>query len=246
MSQMNRNTYQDDVIVLKTKDWQTVDRMAEGFTREHGRILFIAYGARHMRNRNSALVQNLTHAHMQLSAGRKFDTLRQCDLLPPLVVDTDIEQLAYASFMTELTAEITPEREPNEDIYEVLSASLKAINHRNPRLIALSYAIKLLALCGVGPSFDTCVCCGVPIEGDVWASAVQGGCVCANCKTGAETAFDENVQVLSQTLLHLDPLAEGAFTVKGRDMMVLETFLHKFILMQVEKPLKSLNFLANM
>lgn len=150
MNQTNRKTYQDDVIVLKTKDWQTVDRMAEGFSREHGRILFIAYGARHMRNRNSALVQNLTHAHMQLSAGRKFDTLRQCELLPQLIIETDLERLAYASFITELTAEITPEREPNEDIYEVLLASLQAINHRNPRLIALSFAVKLLALCGGG------------------------------------------------------------------------------------------------
>lgn len=246
MNQTNRNIYQDDVVVLKTKDWQTVDRMAEGFSLEHGRILFIAYGAKHMRNRSSALVQNLTHARMQLSVGRKFDTLRQCELLPQLVTDSDLEHLAYASFITELTAEITPEREPNADIYEVLVSSLQAVNHRNPRLIALSFAMKLLNLCGVGPSFETCVSCGAPIEGDVWASAVQGGCVCAECKTGAETAFAESVQVLAQTLLHLDPLAEGAFSVKGKDMIALETFLHKFIIMQVEKPLKSLSFLASM
>lgn len=243
---MSSKIYQDDVIVLKTKNWQTVDRIAEGFSREHGRILFIAYGARHMRNRNSALVQNLVHANMQLSSGTKFDTLRQCDLLQPLVTTDDIIRLGYASFISELTAEMTPEREPQEDIYLLLMQALSSVNTRHPRLVALSFALKLMALCGAQPNFSSCVCCDQPIVGDARASAIQGGCVCEQCKTGAEPEFSEGAQVLAQVLLMLDFSAEEKFTVKGKDIMMLEEFLHKFIFVQIEKPLQSLKFLANL
>ena len=242
----SKNTYQDDVIVLKTKNWQTADRIAEGYSREHGRILFIAYGARHMRNRNSALVQNLTHGNMQFSSGQKFDTLRQCELLEPVVTTDDITRLAYAAFISELTAEITPERQPQEEIYFLLVAALKAVNVRNPRLVALSFSLKLLELCGTQPSFSNCVCCGRAIEGDARASAIQGGCVCDNCKTGAEPEFGESTQLLAATLSKLDLQSEDKFVVKGRDIIMLEEFLHKFIFVQIEKPLQSLKFLATL
>ena len=240
----SKNTYQDDVIVLKTKNWQTVDRIAEGYTREHGKVLFIAYGARHMRNRNSALVQNLTHANMQFSQGQKFDTLRQCDLLEPLVKTNDITRLAYAAFMSELTAEMTPERQPQEEIFLLLLLALKAVDVRNPRLVALSFALKLFELCGTQPDFSHCVCCSKHIEGDARASAIQGGCVCEQCKTGAEQEFSESAQILAATLAGLDLASGDKFVVKGRDIIMLEEFLHKFIFVQIEKPLQSLKFLA--
>lgn len=243
----NSNSYQDDVIVLKVKDWQTSDRMAEAFSREHGKILFIAYGARHMRNHNSALVQNLTHARMQFAKGRKFDTLKQCELLQPLVTSTDIEKIAYASFITELTSELTAEHEGQQEVYELLVKSLSALDERNPRLVVLAFACQLLDFCGVAPNLESCVCCDKVIEDDdAWISAIQGGIICADCKTGAETEFSVEAKKLAFILQTLDFTAENKFSVKGKDIITLEDFLYKFIFVQVEKPLKSLQFLANL
>ena len=243
----NSNSYQDDVIVLKVKDWQTSDRMAEGFSREHGKVLFIAYGVRHMRNRNGALVQNLTHARMQFTRGRKFDTLKQCELLPPLFTSTDIEKIAYASFVTELTSELTVEHQEQEEVYELLVKALSALDERNPRLVVLAFACQLLTFCGVAPNLESCVCCDREIaDEDAWISAVQGGVVCSTCKTGAETEFSAEARNLAFILQTLDFTAENKFSVKGKDIITLEDFLYKFIFVQVEKPLKSLQFLANL
>ncbi|MDR2007218.1 MAG: DNA repair protein RecO, partial [Acidaminococcales bacterium] len=237
------NLYQDDIIILRVRDWQTSDKIADAFSRGRGRILFIAYGARHIKNRNGALMQNLAHASAQLAAGQKFDTLRQCELLEPLLSSPDITKFAYASFAAELTIEATPEREPQEEIYLLLRDALKAMNSRNPRLVGLAFVIKLFVLCGISPSFDNCVCCGRAIEGDAWASAVQGGCVCGGCRTGAEADFSQSARALSAALRDIDLAAAGGFTVKGHDLLMLEEFLYKFILAQIEKPLKSLQFL---
>ncbi len=241
-----RNIYEDDVIVLRARDWQTADRIADAYTRSHGRVTFIAYGARHMKNPHSALVQQFTHARMQLSPGKKFDTLRQCELLAPLVESSDIEIVGYASFIAELAMELTPEREALEEIYLLLGAALCALKVRNPRLVALSFAAKLLVLCGVEPNFAQCVCCEKEIKGDAWVSAIQGGVVCADCKTGAEDQLSGSARELAFTLQELDFTASGGFTAKGRDLIQLERFLHKFIFVQTEKPLKSLQFLAGL
>ncbi|MDR3349354.1 MAG: DNA repair protein RecO [Acidaminococcales bacterium] len=242
----DNNLYQDDIIILRARDWQTYDKIADAFSRSHGRILFIAYGARHIKNRNSALMQSLAHASAQLAPGQKFDTLRQCELLEPLLASPEIAKFAYASFAAELTIEATPEREPQEEIYHLLRGALQAMNKRNPRLVILAFVMKLFSLCGISPSFDNCVCCGKAIEGSAWASAVQGGCVCGDCRTGAEADFSQSARALSAALRNVDLAAAGGFTAKGHDLRALEDFLYKFVLAQIEKPLKSLQFLSKL
>lgn len=46
---MSSTVYQDEVIILKVKDWQTADKYAVCFSRAHGKVPFIAYGARYAR-----------------------------------------------------------------------------------------------------------------------------------------------------------------------------------------------------
>ena len=41
---MSNTAYQDEVIILKVKDWQTADKYAVCFSRAHGKIPFLAYG----------------------------------------------------------------------------------------------------------------------------------------------------------------------------------------------------------
>ncbi|MBR6636638.1 MAG: recombination protein O N-terminal domain-containing protein, partial [Phascolarctobacterium sp.] len=44
------NDFRDDAIVLHVKNWQTADKYAVCFTREHGKIRFIVYGGRYPKN----------------------------------------------------------------------------------------------------------------------------------------------------------------------------------------------------
>ena len=238
------NTYKDDVVVLRVRNWQVADKIADAFSKENGRISFIAYGARHMKNRYSALIQTLTHANMQFSKGQRVDILRQCDFFSPLLDSSDIEKIAYASFITELVVELTPEKEPYEEIYTLLVEALKSLNTKNNRIIALAFAIQLLDISGFSPSFTECVCCGKQITGNASISAVQGGVVCNDCKTGAEQEFMESTRDFSLILKDFDFNTDEKFSVKGRDIIIFEEFLHKFIFIQVEKPLKSLQFLS--
>ena len=115
---------------------------------------------------------------------------------------------------------------------------------RNPRLVALSYIVKLLFLTGILPQHLTCVNCGKPAEGDAHFSVVQGGLVCDECCGGEELPFSREAQEFLTELLTLDFNNPQPFKVRGGALMELEKILQRFIVFQTDKPLKSLAFLS--
>ena len=150
MSESQRELLADDALVLHVKNWQTADKYAVCFTKEHGKLRFIAYGARYEKNIHGRLLQPFANLHIEVQQGQKIDKLRSCELLQ-MPKSMDMQQMAYAAVASELTAVLTEDRVPQPELYEMLGAALAALMQRNPRLVVLSYAIKLLAATGFAP-----------------------------------------------------------------------------------------------
>lgn len=242
---MSSILYKDEVIVLKVKDWQTADKYAVCFSRDHGKISFIAYGARYARTSGGRLIQPFAQLDVQLYSGKRLDSLKNCDLISQ-PQQMDIKQMAYASIISEVTEALTEEHEPQEDIYKLLVDAIKILVLKNPRLVALSTLCKLLGLSGFAPVYDACVNCGNEISSDAFFSAVQGGVICDKCHGGEELPFSSGAQKLLYELTTLDFGDPQPFIVRGGDLMQLEQALYRFILYQIDKPLKSLSFLAQL
>ena len=134
----------------------------------------------------------------------------------------------------------------------MLGAALAALLQRNPRLVVLSFAIKLLAATGFAPQLTHCVHCGeaVTAQEDAWFSPLQGGLICSECRAGYSGDGLEHcgagTRRLWQTLATLDFEHPAAFSVRGAELMELEKNLYKFIFFQTDKPLNSLNFLSQL
>ena len=58
--------------------------------------------------------------------------------------------------------------------------------------------------------------------------------------------LSSGAQKLLQELIALDFNDPQPFTVRGGDLMQLEQILYRFIVYQIDKPLKSLSFLAQL
>ena len=155
---MSNTAYQDEVIILKVKDWQTADKYAVCFSRAHGKIPFLAYGARYARTTGGRLIQPFAMLDMQLYSGKRLDSMKSCELIA-LPQQMDIKQMAYASVIAEVTEALTEAHEPQEDIYELLVGAVQILSRNNPRLVALSAICKLLVLTGFAPVYDACVNC---------------------------------------------------------------------------------------
>ena len=251
MSENERELLQDEALVLHVKNYQTADKYVVCFTKNHGKLRFIAYGARYVKNVQGRLLQPFACLAISVQQGQKVDKLRSAELVH-LPQQLDMQQVAYGAVAAELTAVLTEDREPQGELYELLGLTLAALTKRNPRLVVLSYAIKLLGLTGFAPQMAHCVGCGAPIAlpEPAWFSPLQGGLLCKQCHAaytgeGLEPCA-EGTRRLWQWLAALDYESPAAFSVRGGDLMELERILYKFIFFQTDKPLNSLNFLSQM
>ena len=251
MSENEREQLIDEALVLHVKDYQTADKLVVCFTKKHGKLRFIAYGARYVKNVQGRLLQPFACLNIQVQQGQRVDKLRSCELVR-MPKSLDMQQMAYGAVAAELTAVLTEDHEADEELYELLLATLVALTKRNPRLVVLSFAIKLLGITGVAPQMSHCVGCGtaIALEDAAWFSPLQGGLLCEACHAGYTgeglEPCGQGTRQLWQWLATLDYENPAAFSVRGGDLMELERLLYKFIFFQTDKPLNSLNFLSQM
>ena len=226
-------SYQDEILVLQVNNWQTADKKVICYSREHGKIVFMAYGARYPKSVSGRLLQPFACLEAELAAP-----------MPQM----GLEQMAYGFLMAEMTERLTEQGEPSPEIYLLLQDALRLLVKRNPRLAALAYLIQLLDHCGIGPVYEVCVNCSRPAEKDGWFSEMQGGFICEECCSGQEKtpglqSFHEETRRLWQQLRMLDMVKPESFSVKGAALMELEQILHRYLVYQTEQPINSLSFI---
>ena len=240
---MSKEAYQDDIFILRVQNWQTADKYAVCFSRSHGKIAFIAFGARYPRSTYGRLIQPFAQLSAQFTPGARIDTLRQCEslFLPEAV---DVETLAYGAVIAEVTENLTSEQEPEEEVYNLLLQAYRLLGERNKRIVTLSTLLKLLVCCGFTPELTACTSCHEEITKDGYFSLAQGGFLCSKCAIGDELRCSINTKKLMENLINLDFTKPQDFVVRGGELMQLEQILYKFILYQTDKPLKSLDFLG--
>lgn len=258
---MAATAFTDEILVLQVKNWQTADKYAVCFSRAHGKIVFLAYGARFAKSMAGRLVQPFAHLNTTFYAGAKVDKLKACELLsqPPQLT---LPQLGYAALLAEVTEQLTEQGEEQEAVFDLLLQSLMVLRQRNPRLVVLSSILKLLDLCGIGPVYEVCVHCSRPTEEDAFFSEEQGGLICRDCYDASRAALTSRlgertvegtvpglpelrvpVRGLWQKLQSLDLEHLTPFTVRGRDLIELERLVLSYLLYQTDRPLQSLEFL---
>ena len=244
---MNENSFSDEVIILSAKDWQTADKYAVCFSRCHGKVIFMAYGAKYPKSIAGRLVQPFARLTAEFYEGTRLAKLKNCSLVQA-APSYEIRELAYGSLILEATELLTEDSDPKEEIYLLLEQCLPLLKKHNPRLVALSYLVKLLELTGIGPVRETCVICGRKPGATAGFSNEQGGLICRECGDtyGELVPFHVETRQLWQQLLQLDFLQPEAFKVKGSALMELEQIINGFITYQADQPLKCLAFLAQL
>lgn len=243
---MSALSYNDTIIILQVKNWQTADKYAVCFSRLHGKIAFIAYGAKYPRSLTGRLIQPFAVLNAEFYEGSSVEKLKSCEVVQMPETFT-IEQMAYGSLAAEVTGMLTETKDAKEEIFFLLLGTLGLLVKHNARLVVLSYLVKLLNLTGIGPVYDRCVVCGRPVGSEAVFSNEQGGVLCGECKAGSGgLPVTAEIQALWHTLQQLDLENPGAFSVKGRSLMGLERILHGYLVYQTERPLKSLEFLAQL
>lgn len=236
--------YQTEVIVLAVRDWGDADKMVTLFSREYGKIIAFANGARRPKNSLAGGMQLFTHVEVTLSPGKNCDSVKQCEIKHAFrQLQEDFNCMAYGSFIAELTAELCPERQPEPQVFDLLLEVFQILTVRNPRMVALAWAWQLLDITGYYPDFEHCTVCGQTVQFPAYFNAASGGCICSGCEHNTLLEINQKMYDFISCLLQIDWHNPSCFSVSGTILMQTEKLIMDYLLHCLDKPLRSMSFI---
>lgn len=169
-------------IVIRCVDYGETNKIVTAFTRDSGKIAFMARGVKKPRSSLASVTQLFTYGHYLYFTGKGMGTLRQGEVLDTFrALREDIYRTAYAAYIAELLDRLTDEKSPKPFLFEWLYQSLHYIDEGvDPEVISFIFEAKMLNVAGIRPQLEKCVNCGKQ-EGQFVFSVKEGGLLCSRC-----------------------------------------------------------------
>ncbi len=157
-----------EAIVLKSHRLKEADLIAVLYTRSFGRLSGVAKGARRPRSQFMGRLEPLSLGEVVFfaRAGGELVSIDSIDLVQSCAQKTaDYRCLMQLSFLAELVANTTPEREPNDPLFRLLRVVLPQLTQpATADLAQLYFEIWHLKLAGFFPNHRHCHHCGQMLE----------------------------------------------------------------------------------
>ena len=228
-------------------EYRESDLLVTFFTEELGKLRALAKGAKRSKKRFGINLDlfSLVDLSLREKAGSGLALVDEASLVNPhLGLRQMLEKVALASYFLELTLELTPEREPNRQLFRLLISALTFLEKRDPdRKLVSIFEIQALSATGLAPELRQCSDC----QEDVWKgsrvtfSPAKGSVVCPACQSGPLLGEPVSVGTLKTLaagkILPWDRLNSLRFSAPvARESQAL---LEEFIKAQLDKELKS-------
>ena len=242
-----------EAFVLRSYTLKEADKIIVFFTREAGKIRGVAHGARKMKSKYGASLEPFTEVslHYFEQENRDLVSLNNCEIIRSQFSDIiSSERLAALHYLSELLMEFLPDHEPNETMYRLVGAALKALKQMPPEApgLLLRYCeVWILKLAGFFPDWKRCAECEreLPMNVTVWLS-VDGAPQCANCANQRGDALTSETRMLVNDILRLPPEKFVAQTFDPRALSKLESIVARLIKNTLERELKSYEMLGRL
>ena len=174
-----------DALVLKRDNFRETSLIACFYTRDFGKISTVLKGIRQEPEKFASTLEPFSYNEVIFYEKRSLSLhiASQCDIKDNFnLIRKSIVKVTAASLMMELINSLMPQEDKNEDVFELALACLKELQtSNNPDKILTIFKIKMLALSGFKPHFDSCVSCGNRITGHSKFSLSLGGLLCPDC-----------------------------------------------------------------
>ena len=235
-----------DGLILRHYDTVAeADRFIAILTRDKGILRATARGAKRLTSRSGAATQPLCYARLSLIPARDkyiIEDAKPVEVFFPL--RQDVERLALAQYFCELALSLCPSDAPAEDHLRLLLGGLHflAAGEKDPLLIKAVVEGRLLCLEGYAPDLTGCAHCGRE-ESPLYFSPSAGTLFCGDHVTAGDA-----VEVSAGVVAALRHLLYGpfercfAFALPAADTAALATVVERFLLAQVGKTYKTLEF----
>jgi DNA repair protein RecO (recombination protein O) len=232
-------------IVLNKRDLRETSLLVDFYTREFGKICGVLKGIRtdpkkfasnlEIFSLNEIIFYRKTHSHIHL--------ISQSDKTADFTgIRQSLERSTAASFMMEMINAVMQLEDKNAEVFDLTLAALKELQtNYTPEKIATIFKIKMLALSGFKPHFDSCVSCLDRISGQSRFSLSLGGLLCAHCAP-KDAASRSIFRGTVATVLHIERSNFAASLNLGMNPQIkkeLDLILNAFLNFHLGRELKS-------
>jgi len=173
-----------EALTLKTFDFRETSLIVNFFTRDFGKISGLLKGIRTDPRKFASTLEPFSCNEIIFYQKKEaLHLVSQCDLKENFTpLRSSIEKVTLASMIMELIDALMPVEDKNPEVFELALSCLNAMcTSYDVDKITTIFKIKILALSGFKPHFDSCIGCGSRILGDAKFSVELGGLLCSRC-----------------------------------------------------------------
>ncbi|MDP2941501.1 MAG: DNA repair protein RecO [Candidatus Omnitrophota bacterium] len=244
--------HKTEAIVLRRFDFRETSLISDFYTRDFGKISGLLKGIRKEPEKFASNLELFSHNEIIFYRSRNssLHLVSQCDKRDNFdLIRRNISRAAIAALMMELLSAVMPAEDKNEEIFDLSLNCLKELETAGlPEKVATIFKIKVLALSGFKPHFDSCASCGNKIMGHSRFSLMIGGLLCPSC-AGKDNAARAIFRGTVATILHIEKNDLKKNLTLGLNPLIkreLEIILNAFLNFHLEKELKSQRVLNKM
>ena len=233
-------------VVLKRTKVGDNDAILTVFTDSLGVIKVSAKGIKSLKNKSFAGASLFSYSFFTLRPARDMYYLVSAELKMSFYnLSTNIERLAYATYIADITAYCFNENQAEPSVLALLLNTFYLLANKSgdARQIKCVFEIKLLAYSGVGIEGGACISCGEGKELSCFTN--EGGTVCASCRGKFPDSFKISPDAQKALFYITNAEDKKAFSFKASErildelMYITEGFFKKHI----DKDFYSLHYL---
>jgi DNA repair protein RecO (recombination protein O) len=244
---MRERIYRTEAVVIRRSDFGEADRLLTLIT-PMGKRRVVAKGARKTTSRLAGHIELFTHAGLLLAVGRNLDIVTQSTILHSFdTLRGDLRRIGAAYYVAELIDRLIEEEDENRPAFELLVATLAALDTTNNIDLALRfYELRLLGFLGYRPQLYHCAVCQETLtEATNRFSSMAGGALCQRCAQADRSAVPMSLSAFKLLrFLQAQPLeAIERLNISSNTREEVEKLLRSYIRRILERDLKSVTFL---
>ncbi|MDD3429944.1 MAG: DNA repair protein RecO [Oscillospiraceae bacterium] len=237
-------------LVLREIKTGEADRILTVFTQDYGVITAIAKGSMRMKNKLFHATSLFCYSEFILYEGKSMYTVNEASVKEVFFgLRNRVEAVALAMYLAELTSTVSLERTDAKAQLKLLLNAFYFIseNKRPLQYIKAVYELRTLSETGYMPDLVACKDCAQYEGGKFYFDLLEGYLLCQSCaiKRGKEPNLDPAALAAMRHIIFVEPAKLYAFTLPNLALMNLYLIVDGYTLNQIDKPLKTRDFLLS-
>lgn len=244
------NSFSSEGIILKRKDLGEADKLITIFTKNRGKVKTLAKGVRKINSRRGGNLEILNQVKIFLHETKSWPILTEVETKRNFSnIKDDLSKLSLVYLIFELIDQFLGEEQENIVVFDLLQATLVAIDEsqslEKAKVFATNFQLKFLNQVGYLPQLQNCAVCDQEIQPEVnFLAPYLGGLVDKNCSKEVLLSRSLSLEAIKTLRFLAKTPIEGIYKLNLEKKLLKELFevLNFYTVFFLEKDLNSPRF----